>query len=82
MEQVTTEPRAPARSATWLADWRPEDAAFWSSTGSSIAWKTLAVTTITLMFSFATWFMMSAIVVRLPRAERSRVESLKHGLRT
>ncbi|HWR34138.1 MAG TPA: MFS transporter [Chitinophagaceae bacterium] len=52
--------------ATWLTKWDPEDNLLWESSGKKIAWKTLTVTTITLMLSFATWFMMSAIVVKLP----------------
>lgn len=52
--------------STWLSKWEPEDAPFWKDTGSRIAWRTLWITTITLVLSFATWFMMSAIVVRLP----------------
>jgi NNP family nitrate/nitrite transporter-like MFS transporter len=51
---------------TWLSRWEPEDSTFWQETGSRIAWRTLTITTISLVLSFATWFMMSAIVVRLP----------------
>ena len=53
-------------STTWLEKWTPEDETFWNETGSKIAWRTLIVTTITLILSFSTWFMMSAIVVKLP----------------
>jgi MFS transporter, NNP family, nitrate/nitrite transporter len=52
--------------ATWIEKWTPEDENFWTETGSKIAWRTLIVTTATLTLSFATWFMMSAIVVKLP----------------
>jgi len=52
--------------ATWLEKWTPEDNGFWETDGSRIAWRTLIVTTLTLTISFATWFMMSAIVVRMP----------------
>lgn len=52
--------------ATWLEHWSPENPDFWQRTGSRIAWRTLTITTLTLIFSFASWFMMSAIVVRLP----------------
>lgn len=58
--------RAIATPATWLTEWTPEQPQFWQETGSRIAWRTLTITTITLTLSFATWFMMSAIVVRLP----------------
>ena len=40
---------------------------FWQETGSKIAWRTLTITTIALTLSFATWFMMSAVVVRIPQ---------------
>ena len=52
--------------ATWIEKWTPEDNDFWETEGSGRAWRTLTVTTLTLIVSFATWFMMSAIVVRLP----------------
>jgi NNP family nitrate/nitrite transporter-like MFS transporter len=52
---------------TWLKHWEPENADFWKATGSRIAWRTLFITTIGLTFSFATWFMVSAIVVRIPQ---------------
>ncbi|MGQ0762078.1 MAG: MFS transporter [Acidobacteriota bacterium] len=58
--------RAIATPATWLTEWTPEQPQFWQKTGSRIAWRTLTITTVTLTLSFATWFMMSAIVVRLP----------------
>lgn len=52
--------------ATWLTKWEPENKEFWESEGSKIAWKVLTVTTLSLILSFATWFMMSAIVTKLP----------------
>ncbi|GMV87358.1 MAG: nitrate/nitrite transporter [Chthonomonas sp.] len=45
--------------------WTPEDAAFWDAQGSRVAWRTLWITTYCLLLSFATWFMVSAIVVKL-----------------
>lgn len=53
-------------STTWLSVWEPENPEFWKKTGSKIAWRTLTLTTITLILSFATWFVMSVLVVRLP----------------
>lgn len=50
----------------YVERWEPEDESFWRTTGIKIAWKTLTLTTLTLVLSFATWFVMSAIVVRLP----------------
>ncbi|PJJ09223.1 NNP family nitrate/nitrite transporter-like MFS transporter [Flavobacterium sp. 1] len=51
---------------TWLDKWEPEDEIFWKNTGSKIAWKTLTITTLSLILSFASWFMMSVIAVKLP----------------
>lgn len=53
-------------TGTWLEHWDPEQNELWNAGGSSIAWRTLWVTTATLTLSFATWFMMSAIVTKLP----------------
>lgn len=49
-----------------LTRWEPENEQFWRETGSSLAWRTCGITTFSLIFSFATWFVMSAVVVRLP----------------
>lgn len=49
-----------------LNRWEPEDAPFWRTEGRSRAWLTLGVTTVSLIASFATWFVFSAVAVRLP----------------
>jgi NNP family nitrate/nitrite transporter-like MFS transporter len=51
---------------SWLADWRPEDAGFWEKTGKRLAWRTLTITTLNLTMAFIVWFVVSALVVRLP----------------
>ena len=53
-------------TGTWIERWEPENAGFWKEIGAKIAWRTLTITSLTLVLSFATWFMMSAVVVRLP----------------
>ncbi len=53
-------------SATWLARWEPEDPPFWASQGKALAWRTLWITTFNLTLAFITWFVVSALVVRLP----------------
>jgi NNP family nitrate/nitrite transporter-like MFS transporter len=58
-------PAVPAGRA-WLHRWEPENAAFWAQTGSRLAWRTLAVTTLNLTMAFVVWFLVSALVVRLP----------------
>ncbi len=57
---------AAVSKGSWLAEWHKEDSAFWQRTGSKIAWRTLVITTASLTLSFATWFVVSAMVVRLP----------------
>ncbi|HEY7608618.1 MAG TPA: MFS transporter [Alphaproteobacteria bacterium] len=57
---------APARSRNWLARWEPENEAFWNRRGRALAWRTLAITTANLIMAFIIWFVVSALVVRLP----------------
>ena len=61
MADVLEGSRSPSLSA-----WAPEEADFWRMTGSRVAWPTLIVTTFALLLAFATWFMVSAIVLKLP----------------
>ncbi|MCS7017341.1 MAG: MFS transporter, partial [Gemmatales bacterium] len=56
---------SPPLNAAEQAPWSPEDAAFWQQQGRRLAWRTLTITTFNLLLAFATWFMVSAIVVRL-----------------
>ena len=57
---------APARGRTWLARWEPENEVFWRTEGKGLAWRTLGITTANLTMAFIVWFLMSALVVRLP----------------
>lgn len=52
---------------TWVDDWRPEDSAFWEAKGKRLAWMTLGITTANLIMAFIVWFLVSALVVRLPQ---------------
>lgn len=54
------------KGADWLAEWAPEDEGFWQATGKRVAWRTLWITTANLTMAFVTWFVVSALVVRLP----------------
>jgi NNP family nitrate/nitrite transporter-like MFS transporter len=54
------------KGADWLAEWAPEDERFWQATGKRVAWRTLWITTANLTMAFVTWFVVSALVVRLP----------------
>ena len=57
---------ASARAGHWLSQWMPEDATFWEETGKRLAWRTLTITTANLIMAFIVWFVVSALVVRLP----------------
>jgi MFS transporter, NNP family, nitrate/nitrite transporter len=56
------------RSVSWMERWDPEDAEAWEAGGKSVAWRSLWLTTFALVLAFAVWFMVSALVVRLPNA--------------
>ncbi len=59
--------QAPRRGSAWLNRWQPEDPAFWETEGKARAWKTLVITTASLTMAFIIWFVVSALVVRLPQ---------------
>jgi NNP family nitrate/nitrite transporter-like MFS transporter len=54
------------KGGVWLPRWEPENPEFWESTGKALAWRTLCVTTANLTMAFIVWFVVSALVVRLP----------------
>ena len=58
-------PETGRTGTSWLSDWKPEESAFWEAGGKATAWKTLWVTTYCLLLAFATWFVVSAVLVRL-----------------
>ena len=54
---------APDRTGKeWLQDWDPEDPETWDS---SLAWRTLWITTFCLTLAFVAWFLPSAIIPKL-----------------
>ena len=56
----------PPADRTWLQRWEPENESFWKQTGSRLAWTTMWITTANLIMAFIVWFVVSALVVRLP----------------
>ncbi len=48
-----------------LADWRPEDAAFWEATGKRVAYRNLALSVPALLCGFAVWGMWGIITVQM-----------------
>ena len=48
-----------------IADWRPEDEAFWESTGKRIAYRNLWISIPALLCGFAVWGMWGIITVQM-----------------
>ena len=64
---MSTNSSSAAKDGTWLERWEPESDSFWQNGGSSLAWRTLTITTLNLTMAFMAWFLVSALVVRLPQ---------------
>ena len=56
-----TEPAA-KKSRYLLTDWNPNDESKWDS---KLAWRTLWITTYSLILAFCVWFLPSAIAPKL-----------------
>ncbi|MEO6746055.1 MAG: antiporter, partial [Caldimonas sp.] len=48
-----------------IVDWRPEDDAFWNSTGKPIAYRNLWISVPALLCGFAVWGMWGIITVQM-----------------
>jgi len=55
------------KNSDWLTNYDATNETFWQNEGKKIAWKTLTITTIALTLSFATWFLFSVVVIKLPQ---------------
>ena len=56
---------APKTSAV-IEDWRPDDEAFWRSTGRRIAQRNLWISIPCLLLAFSVWMVWSVVVAKLP----------------
>jgi NNP family nitrate/nitrite transporter-like MFS transporter len=65
MMNTLTGAGAPSRGSGDIADWRPEDEAFWESIGKRIAWRNLAISVPALLCAFAVWGMWGIITVQM-----------------
>lgn len=54
-----------ARRAHWIDDWRPEDTAFWESTGKAIARRNLIFSILSEHIGFSVWSLWSVFVLFL-----------------
>jgi NNP family nitrate/nitrite transporter-like MFS transporter len=61
---VTAAPNRATRGAD-ISDWRPEDDAFWESTGKRIAYRNLWISVPALLCGFAVWGMWGIITVQM-----------------
>ncbi|GIH14114.1 nitrate/nitrite transporter [Rugosimonospora africana] len=58
-------PEGRRRTGRWIADWRPEDPAFWAGTGARIARRNLVLSVLTEHIGFSVWTMWSVLVLFL-----------------
>ncbi len=67
MNATTPASAAPARTAgsADIADWRPEDDAFWNSSGKKTAYRNLWISVPALLCGFAVWGMWGIITVQM-----------------
>ena len=56
------------REASWIADWRPDDEAFWKATGKVIARRNLIWSIIAEHIGFSVWLIWSIVATKLPQA--------------
>ena len=68
MNATTTATQGTAKhggSAADIADWRPEDNAFWEGTGKKVAYRNLWISIPALLCGFAVWGMWGIIAVQM-----------------
>jgi MFS transporter, NNP family, nitrate/nitrite transporter len=67
MTATLTQPAPPARKG-WITDWRPDDEAFWQSTGRKVARRNLIWSVLAEHLGFSVWTMFSIITPFLAAA--------------
>ena len=65
MSAIHPAPTVRPTSSADIVDWRPEDNAFWESTGKKIAYRNLAISVPALLCGFAVWGMWGIITVQM-----------------
>jgi NNP family nitrate/nitrite transporter-like MFS transporter len=66
MQEIHRPEHVGALSGAMLQDWRPEDKAFWETSGRAIARRNLWISIPALLLSFAVWQVWSVVVAKLP----------------
>ncbi|SDD05499.1 MFS transporter, NNP family, nitrate/nitrite transporter [Geodermatophilus telluris] len=64
----TAAPPTRPRRGRWIDDWRPEDPAFWESTGRRVARRNLVFSVFSEHVGFSIWSLWSVLVLFLPEA--------------
>jgi MFS transporter, NNP family, nitrate/nitrite transporter len=62
----STERTARRRGGRWIEDWRPEDPAFWETTGKRVARRNLFFSVFSEHVGFSIWSLWSVLVLFLP----------------
>jgi MFS transporter, NNP family, nitrate/nitrite transporter len=62
---TSSAPPVQTHSSADITDWRPEDDAFWASTGKRIANRNLWISIPNLLIAFAVWLMWGMITVQM-----------------
>jgi NNP family nitrate/nitrite transporter-like MFS transporter len=68
MEEIHEKQHEGVLTTHVVTDWRPDDPAFWESTGKRIARRNLWISIPSLLLSFAVWMVWSVVVAKLPAA--------------
>jgi len=55
------------RDARWIADWRPDDDAFWEEKGRVIARRNLLWSIVAEHIGFSVWLIWSIVTTKLPQ---------------
>jgi MFS transporter, NNP family, nitrate/nitrite transporter len=55
------------RDARWIADWRPDDEAFWEDEGKAIARRNLVWSIVAEHIGFSVWLIWSIVATKLPQ---------------
>src|SRR5579863_8394116 len=56
-----------SRRETWIADWNPENEAFWESKGRAIARRNLIFSIVAEHIGFSIWLVWSIVATKLPQ---------------
>ena len=66
MSTTPTPNQTPNR--TWISEWKPEDEAFWNSTGKTVARRNLIWSIVAEHIGFSVWLIWSIVATKLPAA--------------